>query len=204
MLVFFCLSQPIKVLRKESGNELRHSTIFQFIKQFWFNASISSHEARGFDTTIMARISTVRIFSLLSVLSLIIALTYHSVTHSILLLNFVQIGFIKFVTWISISCYLSNLMDFCLQKLLHGLVKIDTWISLSCYMDLPKLLHAFFKVVVWISQSCSMFLSPFVKQNRADVWPKSQSLLKLLLWKYSMPRVRCTFGNVLCCGHFSL
>ena len=61
MLVFFCLSQPIKVLRKESGNELRHSTIFQFIKQFWFNASIWSHEARGFDT-IMARISTVRIF----------------------------------------------------------------------------------------------------------------------------------------------
>ena len=146
------------------------------------------------------------LFSLLLVLSRIIALTCHSVTHSILFLNFVQIGLIKFVTWISISCYLSNLInvDFCLQKLLHGLVKIGTWISLSCYMDLPKLLHVFFKVVVWISQSCSMFLSPFVKQNQADVCPKFQSLLNLLLWKYSLPRVCCTFGNVLCCGHFSL
>ena len=141
MLVFFCLSQPIKVLRKESGNELRHSTIFQFIKQFWFNASISSHEARGFDTTIMARISTVRNFSLLSVLSLIIALTCHSVTHSLLLLKFVQIGFIKCVTWISISCYLSNLIY------IYGFLftEVVTWIGQNWYMDFSKLLHGFAK-----------------------------------------------------------
>ena len=56
-------------------------------------------------------------FSLLSVLSLIIALTCHSVTRSLLLLNFVQIGFIKFVKWIGQNWY----MDF--SKLLHGFAK---------------------------------------------------------------------------------
>ena len=47
-----------------------------------------------------------------------------------------------------------------------------------------------------------MYFSPFA--NQAEVWPRFQSLLKLLLWtkgvdiesKYPMPWVRCAFGNV--------
>ena len=52
-----------------------------------------------------------------------------------------------------------------------------------------------------ICQSCSF--SPFAKQNKTEVSPRFQSLLKLLLWtkgvewvKVSMPWVRCAFGNV--------
>ena len=50
---------------------------------------------------------------------------------SLLILNFAQIvGFVKVVTFISISCY----MD--LSKLTKG-------ISINCYMDLSKLIHGF-------------------------------------------------------------
>ena len=66
------------------------------------------------------------------------------------------------------------------SKLFYGFVKIDTWISLSCYRDLSKVLHGFIKVVTWIF--CFMFFLPFGKQNQTDVWPRFQSLLKLLLW----------------------
>ena len=37
-------------------------------------------------------------------------------------------------------------------------------------------------VNTWIRRSCSMYFSPFAKQNQAEVWPRFQSLLKLLLW----------------------
>ena len=49
-------------------------------------------------------------------------------------------------------------------------------------MDFSTLLHGFFKVATWIFQSCSMFFSPFAKQNQAEVWPRFQSLLRLLFW----------------------
>ena len=56
-------------------------------------------------------------------------------------------------------------------------------------MDLSKLLHGFVKVA---------------KQNQAEVWPRFRRLMKLLCFelkvlngsKYSMPWVRCAFGNV--------
>ena len=48
---------------------------------------------------------------------------------SLLLTNFVQIGFIKVVRWICQNWY----MDF--SESLDGCVKIDTWISLSYSMD---------------------------------------------------------------------
>ena len=67
-------------------------------------------------------------------------------------------------------------MDF--SKLLHGFVKIDIWISLSCYMNLSKLIHIF----TWICQICFMYFWPFAKQKQAEVGPRFQSLLKLLLW----------------------
>ena len=76
------------------------------------------------------------------------------------------------VQWICQNWY----MDF--HKLLHGFVKNGTWISVSCYMNLSRLMHGFFKVITWICQSCSMWFS--AKQNQAEVWPRFQSLLKLL------------------------
>ena len=71
-------------------------------------------------------------------------------------------------------------MDF--YKLLDVFVNIDIWISLSCYLDLSKWLHGFVKVVMWICPSCSTYFLTFVKQDQAEVWPRFQSLLKLLLW----------------------
>ena len=49
-----------------------------------------------------------------------------------------------------------------------------------------------------------MYFSPFAKQNQAEVWTRFQSLLKsfssdmmvLNESTYSMPCVRCAFGNV--------
>ena len=60
-------------------------------------------------------------------------------------------------------------MDF--SELLHGL-KLGTWTYLICYMDLSKMLNGFVKVVTWVCQSCSMYLSPFAKQNQAEVSPR--------------------------------
>ena len=74
--------------------------------------------------------------------------------------------------WISLCCY----MD------LSKLKQVFTWICQNCYMDSLKLLLGFVKVVTWICQSCSMYFLPFAKQNQAEVWPRFQSLLKLLLW----------------------
>ena len=48
-------------------------------------------------------------------------------------------------------------------------------------MDLPKLIHGFVKVVTWICQNCSMYFSAFALQNQTEVWPRFQSVLKLLL-----------------------
>ena len=67
------------------------------------------------------------------------------------------------------------------SKLLRGFGKIDTWISQSCYIDLSKLPKGFAYVVTWICQKCSMYFSPFAPQKKAEVLPRFQSLLKLLL-----------------------
>ena len=45
-----------------------------------------------------------------------------------------------------------------------------------------KLPHSFFRGVTLIFQRCSMFFSPFAKGNQAEVWPRFENLLKLLLW----------------------
>ena len=103
-------------------------------------------------------------------------------------------------TIIALPCHsVSRLVEFCsnccscymyFTKLLNGFFKIDTWISLSCYMDLSKLLHGFVKVVSWICQSCFIFFSPFAKQNQAEVWPRFQSLMKLLFWTIEVDWVK--------------
>ena len=65
---------------------------------------------------------------------------------------------------------------------------VVTWNCQNCFVDfvscdmyLSKLIYGFLKVASWICQSCSMYFSPFVKQNQAEVWPRFQSLQKLLL-----------------------
>ena len=75
------------------------------------------------------------------------------VSHSMLLLNFAQIvGFVKVVTWLSLSYYIDS------SKLINGFV----W---SCYMNLSKFKEVFFYFVTWICQnsmdliSCYMDLS---------------------------------------------
>ena len=72
-----------------------------------------------------------------------------------------------------------RLLDF--LKLLHGFVKIDTWISLSCYTGDSRLLYIYFL--------------PCAKQNQA-FWSFCFELIVLNESKYSMPWVRCAFGNV--------
>ena len=62
-----------------------------------------------------------------------------------------------------------------LSKLVHGFVKVVTWIC---------------KVVTWSCQSCSMYFPPFAKQKTRWVWPRYQSLLKLLLWTKVVEWVR--------------
>ena len=71
------------------------------------------------------------------------------------------------------------------------------------YIDFYELLHGFVKVVTWICQSCSTYFSPLAKQNHTEVWPRFQSLLKLLLWTNGVEWVKvvnawvhCAFGNV--------
>ena len=94
-----------------------------------------------------------------------------SVSQSLLLLNFVQIGFVKVIRWICQNWYMI-FSDF-----LHVFVIIDT-----SYMDFSKMLHGSVQVAKWICQSCSIYFFPFAKQNQAEVWPRFKSLLKLLLW----------------------
>ena len=79
--------------------------------------------------------------------------------------------YFKFDTWISLSCYYMDLL-----KLIIGFLLVVMWICQSCYIDLIS------KVVTRICQSCSTFFSLFAKQNQAEVLPRFQSLLKLLLW----------------------
>ena len=85
-------------------------------------------------------------------------------------------GIFWVVTWICQNWY----MDF--FEFLHGFVKIVTWISRSCYIYLSKVLHVFLKLVTWICQIVqSMYFLSLAKQNQAEVWPRFQSSLKLLL-----------------------
>ena len=44
------------------------------------------------------------------------------------------------------------------------------------------MMQGFLSVVAWICQSSPMYFSPFAKQSQAELWPRFQSLLKLLLW----------------------
>ena len=74
------------------------------------------------------------------------------VSPSVLLLNFVQIGFVKVVTWISRSCY----MD--LSKLIPGFLLVFAWVCQSCYMDSSKLLLELVKIVLF-------FLSKLVEAS---------------------------------------
>ena len=57
---------------------------------------------------------------------------------------------------------------FTLSKLLSGFVKVVKWISLSCYMDLSKLFYLYLALC---------------QTKPSWIWPRFQSLLKLLLWK---------------------
>ena len=80
-------------------------------------------------------------------------LVHLSLSQSVLLLNFVQIAFVKVVRLICQNWY----RDF--YKLVYGFVKFDTWISLySCYLDFSNLIHIFLWVVTWICLSCYMAL----------------------------------------------
>ena len=60
------------------------------------------------------------------------------------------------------------------------------------------LFNRFVKVATWM---CQLFFVFLAKQNQAEVWPRFQSLLKLLLKVLNesgfwMPRVRCTFRSI--------
>ena len=97
------------------------------------------------------------------------------------------------------SCWILFNLDLSVSEFLWFV----TWSCQNWCMDFSKLLHGFVKVFKWICQSCSLYFSPFAKQNQAEFWPRFQRLLKLLLWtkgfyesKYSMPWVRCGFGNI--------
>ena len=96
-------------------------------------------------------------------------------SHSPLLLNFAQIvGFFKVVLrWISL-------------KWLHVFVNIDTWICqnwcMSCSRPLPNKTQLKFD------------------QNFSGCWSVCFALKALNESKYSMPWVRCAFGNVLWYG----
>ena len=100
-------------------------------------------------------------------------------TPSLLLLAFVQLGFAKNVRLTSLSCYM-DVSKMC------GFLWFVIWICHNWYIDFSKLLHALVKIYTWISlncyPSCSKYCLPFVKQYQAEVWPRFQSLLKLLPW----------------------
>ena len=99
-------------------------------------------------------------------------------------------GFLLVVRWICENWFLI------FSDLLHGFVKIDIWSSLSCYMDLLELLRGFVKVLC-------IFRSPLAKQTKLKLdqdfktyWSFCFGLEVLNESKYSMPWVRCAFGNV--------
>ena len=58
----------------------------------------------------------------------------------------------------------------------------------------PKSNHCFaLSLICWncyIDLYLSMYFSPFAKQNQAEVWPRFQSLLKLLLWTKAVEWVK--------------
>ena len=109
--------------------------------------------------------------------------------------------FVKVGTWIFLCCHID------LSKFLHvflyvvvGFVKVATWICLSFYMDLSKLLLGFVKIVTTICQRCSMYFSPFAKQHQDEIWPRFQSLLKLLFWANGVDCQLTQGQNIQCLG----
>ena len=111
-------------------------------------------------------------------------------------------------TWIWQYWY----MDFSIM--LYGFVKIHLWISRSCYMDLSTLIqvviwicqiglmelfslsHGFVKVALCISRSLPNKTKLKFDQDFNACWNFRFELEVLNESKYSMPRVRCAFGNV--------
>ena len=86
----------------------------------------------------------------------------------------------------SLPCLVTPSVTFCpfwfSSMLVNVILKVVQWICQNLYIDFYELLHGFVKVVTWICQSCSTYFSPLAKQNHTEVWPRFQSLLKLLLW----------------------
>ena len=84
---------------------------------------------------------------------------------------------------ISLPCLVSQLVSESLFFLnfaqIVGFVKIDTWISLSLLYEFVKL--ATYMVLSWICQNWYMDLHNLALQNKTNVWPGFQSLLKFLL-----------------------
>ena len=74
-----------------------------------------------------------------------------------------------------------------------------TWICKNCYIDFSELLHGFIKVATWIclcfyTDSSKLFYVFLAKQSQAEVWPRFQSFLKLLLWFKGVERVKVLYA----------
>ena len=89
------------------------------------------------------------------------------------------------------------------SKLLHGFVKVATWICLSsswicknCYLDLLRFLHGFVKDVLCISRPLPNKTKLKLDQDFSTCWSFCFELKVFNGSRYSMPRVRCVFGNV--------
>ena len=91
------------------------------------------------------------------------------------LLNFVQIRFVKDVTWISPSCF--------------------RWICQNCYMDFSKLLHGYVKVVVCVSCPLRNKTKLKFEQDFKACWSFCFELKVLNESNYSMPWVCCAIAN---------
>ena len=96
------------------------------------------------------------------------------------------------------SSFLIQYIDF--SMFVDRFVIIVLWISLSCYLDLSKLPHGFIKIT-WVCQSCSNKTKLKFDQDFIVCWSFCFELKLLNESKYSVPWVRCGFGNVCCiCG----
>ena len=92
--------------------------LFHLLPHDITNSSVPSLETRDFVFTFFGCSS---LLGFLSDPRPIIALSCQSVSRSVHLLSFAQIvGFVKVVTWISLSCYID------LSKLPHGFDKVFT------------------------------------------------------------------------------
>ena len=114
-------------------------------------------------------------------------------------------GFVKIDKLISLNCY----MD--LSKLIHRFLLIVTWICQNWYMDFfSNFLHGFVKIDYWmdfcyidLSKLFYVFLPllPIKTKLECDndfktCWSFCFGLKVLNESKYSMPWVRCAYGNV--------